>query len=246
MAQIPDRQTILNEIIRTARQNGNRPVGEKTFSQETGISPYYRRRYWATYGAACREAGYEPNMPYTRHPAGFLETEFINLARKLNKYPTMGEMQVENTENPAFPVTAIKKKQIEFVRDIMNFCRNTPGNDDIMKYCQPVLEKLNRKESSESADGLTSKPGDVYLLRQQNRKLYKIGFSYDLQRRSKELARNMPEQLVEIHSFTTDDPSGLETYWKTRFKLKLVNGTREWYRLDSRDIKSFKRWTKLY
>ncbi len=86
----------------------------------------------------------------------------------------------------------------------------------------------------------------MYLFKQQNRKLYKIGRSWDVERRAKQLGRHLPEPLEEIHHFRTDDPSGLEKYWKDRFNKKLVEGTEEWFRLGSQDVKAFKRWTKLY
>jgi|WetSurSiteA1Bulk_404760.scaffolds.fasta_scaffold17192_2 hypothetical protein len=240
------KQRILDEIRRTAKANGNKPLGEKRFCAEAGISPYHRRLYFETYGEACRQAGFEANLRYIRYPDGFLEEKIIVLMRNLGKYPTLNQMQVENTKNPDFPFHAIAKRQRSFVREVVRYCEKNPGHNDILEYCRPKLEELVMKECDDPATDSNSKIGDVYLLKQQHRKFYKVGRSKDIERRAKQIGRHLPEPLIEIHSFKTDDPSGLEAYWKNRFKPKLVKGTDEWFRLDSQDIKAFKRWTKLY
>jgi len=57
-----NKQHILNEIIRTAKENNGIPLGRDRFERETGIkySDWYGK-YWARWGDAVKEAGLEPN-----------------------------------------------------------------------------------------------------------------------------------------------------------------------------------------
>ena len=60
-------------------------------------------------------------------------------------------------------------------------------------------------------------------------------------RRTAEIKIEMPEACIQIHYFRTDDASGIEAYWKDRFKSKRTNPKGEWFRLTAEDIKAFKR-----
>ena len=57
-----DKQHIIKEIKRTAEMNGGIPLGTSKFYSETGISIQdWDGKYWARWGDALIEAGYEPN-----------------------------------------------------------------------------------------------------------------------------------------------------------------------------------------
>lgn len=79
--------------------------------------------------------------------------------------------------------------------------------------------------------------GHVYLLKHGND--YKIGKSYDVTRRYKEIKVQMPQVTEEIHTIATDDPSGIEAYWHNRFRDKKLEG--EWFQLSLSDVKAFKK-----
>lgn len=237
------KEEILNEIKRTAKGNGGRPLGEKRFLDETEIRSWDWGRYWPKYGDAVIEAGFTPNLPWTKYPEGVLEEKIVFLIRKLRKYPTVNEMRIEQIGNPDFPYTAVKKRGRDFIRNLVRYCERKQDHGDILEYCQPILDKLDEKEN----DGLTSNSslsvGQVYLYKRG--KYYKLGRSNDPVRRGKEIRIESPEPLRLIHSFKTDDPNGVEAYWHKRFENKRLKNT-EFFSLSSQDIKAFKRWKKLY
>jgi hypothetical protein len=237
------KEEILNEIRRTAKENGDKPLGEKRFADKTGIGPYDWGQHWARYGDAVVEAGYPRNLPWTKYPEGVLEEKMVSLIRKLGKYPTMNEMRIEQTGNPDFPYPAIKKRQLIFARDLIRYCGKKPDLDDILQYCQTKLEKSGEKEKDDVTDNSSSSVGEVYLYKRG--KNYKLGRSKDPVRRGKEIRLESPEGLTLIHSIKTDDPNGVEAYWHKRFENKRWKKT-EFFSLNSQDIKAFKRWKKIF
>jgi len=79
--------------------------------------------------------------------------------------------------------------------------------------------------------------GVIYLL--QSGKFYKVGRSNALGRRQYELAIQLPERATLVHSISTDDPAGIESYWHRRFDDRRRNG--EWFELTADDVSAFRR-----
>jgi len=236
------KEAILNEIKRTAKENGGKPLGEKKLLDETGIRSWDWGRYWPKYAEAVIEAGFTPNLPWTKYPEGVLEEKMVPVIRKLGRYPTINEMRIEQIRNRDFPYNAIKKRRRDFIRDLVRYCEKKPGHGDILEICQTFLEKLDEKEKDDLTNNSGSSVGQVYLFKQG--KYYKLGSSKDPVRRGKEIRIESPEPLRLIHSFKTDDPKGVEAYWHKRFENKRRKET-EYFSLNSQDIKAFKRWKKL-
>jgi hypothetical protein len=63
--------------------------------------------------------------------------------------------------------------------------------------------------------------GCVYLLKAS--RYFKIGRSSSFERRSRELAIQLPERTETVHVIRTDDPVGIELYWHRRFESKRKN-----------------------
>ena len=236
------KQDIINEIQKTAKQNGGVPLGRERFERETGIKPYDWGKYWAKFTDLQREAGFSPNTLNSAYDAEFILEKFIMLMRELGRYPTRGDLLVKSTSDSEFPspntFTRFGNKQ-DTAQKISEYATQK-GYDDVVELCKVILGDSKEKESN-ADDSEANQVGAVYLFK--HGKFYKIGKTNDTVRRGNELKIQLPENLDLIHEIKTDDPSGIEAYWHRRFEAKRMNG--EWFDLNSADIKAFKRWRKI-
>ena len=92
-------------------------------------------------------------------------------------------------------------------------------------------EVASHGAAEETSDGF------VYMLKLG--KHYKIGKTFDVPRRHRQIDLELPEKAAKVHAIQTDDPAGIEAYWHRRFASKQTNG--EWFALDLRDVRAFKR-----
>lgn len=235
-----NREYILNEIIRTAKENGGTPLGRMKFENETGIkySDWYGK-YWSKWSDAIKEAGYEPNIFNIPFDEELLITKLIELIREIGKFPTHGEIRLRAYKDNGFPSHNTFKRlgnKQEIVKRVMEYCRRSNELNHITKICQLALknekdiESFNKEEVSEEY-------GFVYLMK--SGKHYKIGRSSSADRREYELKLLLPEKVELVHKIRTDDPVGIEAYWHKRFEDKRKSG--EWFALTGADIKAFKR-----
>ena len=239
------KEKIIEEIKRTAKENGGKPLGMARFEKETGIKIYDWKRYWARFGEAQKEAGFLPNQLQGAYDDEFLFEKVISVMRKLDRFPTYDELRIEKNNDAEFPernvFTKFGSKQ-EFSLKISEYAKQK-GYSDIFEICKTIIEKSHNEEQDSQDSNTNQVLGEVYLFKHGN-KHYKIGRTNDAVRRGTELRIQLPENLDLIHSIKTDDPSGVEAYWHRRFESKRMNG--EWFDLNSSDIKAFKRWRKIY
>jgi hypothetical protein len=88
-----DRDFILNEIRRLAKENGGKPVGREVFRQQTGIRHHqWHGVYWSSWSAAVSEAGFEPNTMDSAFDRDFLLESLATVARAKRKFPTAAEL----------------------------------------------------------------------------------------------------------------------------------------------------------
>ena len=235
-----NKQHILDEIKRTAAANGGMPLGISRFFQETGIKTSdWMGKIWARWGDALREAGFEPNQLQSAYSEYVLIEKFISLARELGHFPVATEVKMKARSDDSFPwhnTFARFGSKDKFARRILDYCVERTGYDDIIVLCRPIAKAARNdavKDETESEEVI----GFVYLVKSGGH--YKIGRSNAAGRREYELAIQMPEKLITVHTIRTDDPVGIEDYWHRRFAHKRKNG--EWFDLAADDVKAFKR-----
>lgn len=242
LLKMPTREEIVEEIRRTAKENGGTPLGTARFQKETGISSYEWGKYWVRFGDALLAAGFQPNQLAKAYPDEFMIGKVIGLARRIGKFPTFRDFLVAKQHDATMPDKRAFQRfgsKREIAQKVAAYCNSHSGYEDVLALCDPILAAPPPKEIEDSTAHDT---GEVYLFK--SGRYYKIGKTIDTVRRGSELRIQLPERIILIHSIKTDDPYGVEAYWHKRFESKQKNG--EWFDLSPRDIKAFKRWRRIY
>ncbi len=234
---------ILEEIRRTAQKNGGSPLGIARFRAETGIkSSDWIGKFWARWGDALVEAGFEPNaLQGPRNDDELLES-LASFARELGHFPVDNEIKLKARTEPGFPwhntFRRLGDKRTLAAR-LREFC-TAQSHEDVAALCTAALSRWDRHTSNAEYDGVAETKSElqyVYLLK--SGRYYKVGRSNAVGRRERELAIQLPEEAKVVHSIKTDDPVGIEAYWHGRFSEPRKNG--EWFELTANDVATFKR-----
>jgi hypothetical protein len=230
------REQIIDEIRRLANANGGQPPGVRLFEKETGIrESAWRGVYWARWGDAVREAGFEPNIKQEKFEEKFFLTKLAESCRHFHKFPTAMELRMYKRTDAEFPnVKSITRHFGSLTKIPPLLAEWAKSNTD---YSDVVAVLDIRPSAPLDTASLPSKEGLVYLIKSGAH--YKIGRSDELERRVKEIRIALPEAATLVHSIRTDDPSGIETYWHRRFADRRAKG--EWFKLTNADVAAFKR-----
>lgn len=232
-----DKQYILEEIRKTARENGGKPLGSESFQSHTGIKYYdWHGKYWVRWSDALKEAGFTPNVFNVAYADDVLLAKLCELIRELGHFPVSGELKLKANHDKSFPsdkaFNRLGNKRI-LVSKVVAYCQQQ-NMEDIIKLC-PIYE-LDKKQDKTSVSNIEV-IGSVYLIK--SGKYYKIGRTNSMGRREYEIALQLPEKEKLIHEIKTDDPVGIENYWHNRFDKYRANG--EWFELTQLEINAFKR-----
>ena len=234
-----NKNQILEEIKRTAKENGGVPLGHRKFFTETGIKySAWHGKHWVRWGEAVREAGFTPNQKIEAYEDDWLIIKLIGLARELGKFPVNGDLLMKARTDKTFPSERVFRRfgsKEQLISKVANYCQANKEFEDAFAFCKPSAksEDSTSDEDSENEEAM----GFVYLLK--SGRFYKIGRSNAVARREYELAIQLPEKANIVHQIRTDDPAGIEDYWHRRFAAKRKNG--EWFDLNSSDVKIMKR-----
>lgn len=230
------RDHILAEIRRLAAANGGKPPGKASFERDTGIrkNEWYGR-YWARWGDALVEAGFQANDFQAATDRDVLLAKVAEAYRHFGHVATHGELKLYRQIDPTFPWTQTLDGRFgtkpAMIAALRSWTAERPEFADVAAIL-PADDAAPRRRS-----GPHREDGSVYLI--QSGPNYKIGRSDELERRVKEIRVALPDAAELLHVIATDDPSGIEAYWHRRFRERRANG--EWFRLTPADVRAFKR-----
>jgi len=239
------REQIIKELYKYAEELGKTP-SEKVFYEHAQIGIYDLKKCgFPNYGILVRETKLPPNkFDKTKYNPEQLCDLFIKVIREEGKWPTRGLLDIRHFSNKNFPDSATFYKKLGLTKKlaltILEYVKDRREYDDVVEICNTELQKYKDTNEISEVDGIES--GFVYLGLQHGD--YKIGFTKELDRRREDITLLGSEPMVWIHKIETDDMTGVERYWHNRFKSKWLRG--EWYKLNSSDVKAFKRWKRIF
>ncbi len=240
-----NKKDILDEIRRTAQDNGGVALGKRRFEAETGITEGdWRGRYWARWGDAVREAGSIPNTLQPKTDDVVVFAQLGALVRELQRFPTVAEMRMRKRQDQNFPNEKVFVRvgsRSELIKRLTAFCEQTDGWSDVGAICRSQAAASTAQELNAEPENEHVEEGFVYLalMRVGREKRYKIGKANLVDHRARQIAVTLPEELELIHAIRTDDAYGIEAYWHKRFAEKRRSG--EWFTLTAKDVVAFKR-----
>jgi hypothetical protein len=94
-----NKQFILDEVKRTARENGGTALGIARFTKVTGIKATDWQKYWVRWGDTLHEAGFRPNKIVSAYKSEVLIEKVISLTRELGHFPVQGELDLMNFDD---------------------------------------------------------------------------------------------------------------------------------------------------
>lgn len=234
-----NKQHILDEIVRTAALNGGIALGRERFFRETGIKASdWSGKFWARWGDAVAEAGCVPSKLTVPIEEALPLESYVALTRELGHLPVVAELKLKTKQMPGFPSHNTFRKfgnKPQLIKKLLEYCEGKSGYSDVLEIAR--ASEPGDVEEFAGEDSQDETVGFVYLLKAN--RYFKIGRSNSFERRSRELAIQLPERAETVHVIRTDDSIGIELYWHRRFESKRKNG--EWFELSAQDVKAFKR-----
>ena len=234
-----DRDRIIAEIRRMAEDNGGIAPGQLQFEKATAMPrSAWRGKFWRNWSDAVRAAGLTENKPNAAHERSTMIFHLVQLTRKIGQLPGYADLRLEREKNKEFPAPrgfyrlGSLAQRVELVRQ---FATENSEYADVLALLPSAVVVPVDCDEPESREGTSD--GYVYMMRLG--KHYKIGKTFAVPRRHREIALELPEKPDIVHFIRTDDPSGIEAYWHGRFENKRTNG--EWFALLPEDVRAFKK-----
>jgi len=232
-----NKETILIQIRRIAEENGGIAPGRTVFMKETGIRESdWSGKYWVKWSDAIIDAGLEPNKYNEAMAERLIYEKYALVIRELGRIPTNAELRIRSVNDTSFPSHNTFNRiglRNERLFKMLKFARDNIEWNDIIEFIPVVIDK--EIETPKATSDKNCENGYVYLLKFGSE--YKIGSSINVERRFREIRTQMPYEGKIIHSITTGDPSGIESYWHNYFKSNRLNG--EWFKLSDAEVKYF-------
>ena len=232
---------VLREIRRIAAENGGVAPGRTAFLDATGIRESdWSGRWWTTWGAAVREAGFEPQRLNPRLDDGLVLAAAAGIVQKLGRFPTSAEIRFECNADPALPSHNMFRR-FGGLGGLRTRLRDYAAEHGLSDIAAAIADQPGEPVSAaEVLDGEGAEvlaEGFVYLIKSGRH--FKIGKANSVDARHRQLKIQLPQAAEVVHRIKTDDPYGIESYWHRRFADKRLNG--EWFTLSAEDVKAFRR-----
>jgi Meiotically up-regulated gene 113 len=242
---VASKKHVLDEIKRTAAENGGVPLGKGRFERETGIRESdWSGRYWARWGDAVQEAGFDVNHMNERIEDDVLLRALADLVRQHGRFPTTRELILARTTDPAIPSATVFSRRYgsktQIIARLSDYCSSRPDYSDVADRLVALADD-NDDDRGLPRSKAEVPVGYVYLLKSGRH--YKIGRTNADGRRQRELSIQLPEKARRVHVIKTDDPVGIERYWHQRFADRRVRPDAEWFDLTREDVAAFSRRT---
>jgi Meiotically up-regulated gene 113 len=235
-----DRQTIIDTIRRSAAENGGVALGQNRFESVSGITQgMWRGKYWLRWSDVVAEAGLVAGRMTEAHAEETLLSRLAELALSVGHVPTHAEVKMARVQDPSFPNHGVFGRlgdKVQRTERLRTFCLNRPELSAVVNLLPPEPHEPVAKPGAASV-GVADGDGFVYMMKLG--KHYKIGRTFAVPRRHREIALGLPQRPDLVHKIATDDPGGIEAYWHRRFQAKQTNG--EWFALGADDVKVFRR-----
>lgn len=239
------REEIIKKVREWSRENSGLTPSEKIVREQLGIYSFQWSLYWDKMTDLQRDAGLTPHVfdktKYSRED--YLDL-FIKQIREYGKWPQKFLLDRKHHIDSSFPTSGAYYTKFNKVsglaKAVLEYVYNKDGYQDVVDLCNSALKKYPDQEESSEAGSVSV--GYVYLGIQKGD--YKIGHSKDPGRRREDISTMASEPFQTIHEIKTDDMVGVERYWHDRFKSKWLRA--EWYKLNSSDVRAFKRWRRIF
>jgi hypothetical protein len=215
-------------------------LGQAVFLRQTGMSSFpWRGGYWRSWSEFQAECGFTPNKPKLKSPRGVLLHHYALLALELKRLPTYPDMKLRRKQEPSFPSSETFMTlgtHDQFMLKLEAFCEGKPEFAPVAA----MLAERRRHFITRDRSGHKAVRGFVYLCRagQPEHKTYRLGHEHGGYRLGRRLATRLSFRRDTIHVIDTDDPEGIERYWRRRFRPYLMR--RNVYRLDWDDVIAFR------
>ena len=160
---------IISEINRIAKENNGKAPGLIVFERETGIRKYdWYPSIWLRWSDSLSDAGYVPNKFQPALDNNSIIQSYIGLVRELGKLPIAGEIQLKSKNDKSFPSLKVFNRfggKIKLIEAVRSYCQTHHGNEDIITLCSEYSPISIREQQEDKKKILKVSSSFVYLTR---------------------------------------------------------------------------------
>jgi hypothetical protein len=213
-------------------------LSQDAFMRQTGIANYHwRGGYWRSWSEFQASLGFTPNKRPEKYSDEYILRCFGELALRLKRLPTDVDIRLWRKQDP-FPSRSAYERLGSRDQRLMRleaFCEGKPE-------FAPVAALLEERRAQFAARrrGYRRVRGFVYLARagEPGLMMYRLGHERGGCKRVRRLATRQWCLPGTMHVIDTDDPKGIERYWRERFRPFRLRRNR--YRLEWDDVLAFR------